>query len=155
MEATSTDQKTFQLVDNGKQVGELIYKGFFSFSAEMKLGTSDVYEIKSVGLFGTTLTVTKAGLDIANLQMNWRGQIVIAFQDGQEFVLKAMGTFYNKFIIENKEQEKLVLYDPTFDWRKWHYNYTITYEEKPQDVLLILLGVYASNYFIATMSGMA
>lgn len=155
MEANSTDQKTFQLVDNGKQLGEIIYKSIFSFSAEIKLATSDVYEIKSVGFFGTSIAVTRGGADIATLNMNWRGQIVIAFQSGQEFVLKAIGTFYNKFVIEDKDEKKIVLFDPTFNWSKWHYNYTITYDEKPQDILLVLLGVYASNYFIATMSGMA
>lgn len=85
--------------------------------------------------------------------MNWRGQIVFTFQDGQELIFKATGMFYNKYMIENKEGEKLLQFDPTFNWSKFNYNYEVLYDGKPQDTLLVLLGVYASNYYIASMSG--
>ena len=91
MEAKSTDKRTFQLTENGQQLGELIYENLFSLKAEIKLTNAELYEIKPVGVFGTSITVTKNGTEIANLKMNWRGQIVFTFQDGQEFVLKAKG----------------------------------------------------------------
>ena len=153
MEANSTDKKTFQLIENGQQLGELIYENLFFLKAEIKLANSELYEIKPVGFFGTSITVTKNATEIANLKMNWRGQIVFTFQDGQEFVLKAKGMFYNKYIIENKDKEMLIQFYPKFNWTKFIYNYDITYDEKPQDILFVLLGVYASNYFIAAMSG--
>jgi hypothetical protein len=151
MEAKSTDKKTFQLTENGQQLGELIYENLFFLKAEIKLATSDLYQIKPVGIFGTRTTVTKNGTEIVNLKMNWRGQIVFTFQDGQEFVLKAKstGTFYNKYIIENKDEEKLIQFDPKFNTSKFNYNYDITYDKKPQDILFVLLGVYASNYLIS------
>ena len=154
MEAKSTDRKTLQLTENGQQLGELIYENLFSLKAEIKLTNFDLYEVSPVGVFGTSISVTKNGTEIANLKMNWRGQIVISFQDRQEFVLKAKGMFFhNKYIIENKDEEKLLQFDPKFNWSKFDYNYDITYDKKPQDILLVLLGVYASNYFIASMSG--
>ena len=135
-------------------LGELIYESLFSLKVEIRLTNSELYEIKPVGIFGTSITVTKNGIEIANLKMNWRGQIVFSFQDGQEFVLKAKGMFFhNKYIIENKDEEKLLQFDPKFNWSKFDYNYDITYDKKPQNILLVLLGVYASNYFIASMSG--
>lgn len=155
MEAKSIDKKTLQLTENEQLLGELIYKNLFSLKAEIKLQNSELYEIKPVGFFGTSITVTKNGAEIANLKMNWRGHIVFTFQDEQEFVLKAKGMFYNKYVIENKDEEKLLQFDPKFNWSKFDYNYDISYEKKPQDILLILLGVYASNYFITMMSGMA
>ena len=154
MEAKSTDKKTLQLTENGQQLGELIYENLFSLKAEINLTNSDLYEVQPVGIFGTSITVTKNGTEIANLKMNWRGQIVFSFQDGQEFVLKAKGMFFhNKYIIENKDEEKLLQFDPKFNWSKFDYNYDIIYDKNPQDILLVLLGVYASNYFIASMSG--
>jgi hypothetical protein len=153
MEANSTDQKTFQLTENGQQLGTLTYESLFLLKAEIRLEKGEHYEIKALGFFGTTITVTKNGSETANLKMNWRGQIVLAFYDGQEFVLKAKGIFGNKFVIENKEEKTLIQFDPKFNWRKFHYNYDITYDEKPHDILLVLLGVYAANYFIASMSG--
>ena len=153
MEAKSTDRKTFQLTENGQLLGELIYENLFFLTAEIRLTNSELYEIEPVGIFGTSITVTKKGQEIANLKMNWRGQIVFAFQDGQEFVLKAKGFFHNKFVIENKYEEKLFQFDPEFNWSKFNYNYDITYDKKPEDILLVFLGVYAANYFVATMSG--
>ena len=125
----------------------------FSLKAEIKLTNSELYEVKPVGFFGTSINVTKNGTEIANLKMNWRGQIVFSFQDGQEFVLKATGMFNSKFIIETKDEEKLIQFDPKFNWSKFDYNYDITYDKKPDDFLFVLLGVYASNYYIASMSG--
>jgi len=155
MEAKSTDRKTFQLTENGQQLGELTYENLFSFlKAEIKLTNSDLYEVNPAGVFGTSIIVTKNGIEIANLKMNWRGQIVFSFQEGQELVLKAKGIFFhNKYILENKDEEKLIQFDPKFNWSKFDYNYDITYDKKPQNILLVLLGVYASNYFIASMSG--
>lgn len=153
MEAKSTDKKTFQLTDNGQQLGELHYDSLFSHKAQIKLTNTDTYDIKPVGVFGTSIAVTKNGAEIANLKMNWRGQIVFAFQDGQEYLFKAKGAFLNKYTVDNKDGENLILLDPKFDWGKFNYNYDIAYDQKPQDILFVLLSVYASNYFIASMSG--
>jgi hypothetical protein len=153
MEATSTDKKTFQLHENGQQLGELIYENLFFHKAEIRLLHAGPYKIRPVGVFGTAITVTTNGTEIANLKMNWRGQIVLSFQDGPEYILKAKGVFNSKYIIENQEGEKLLEFDPTFNWSKFNYNYHISCNGKPQDILLVLLGIYASNYSIASMSG--
>ena len=157
MKATSTDKKTFQLTSNGQPLGELIYENLFFFKAEIKLQNSEHYEIEPVGLFNTSINVTRNDVAIASLVMNWRGQIVFTFQDGQEFVLKLNGLFNDSYITENREGENLIQLEPKFNWREFNYNYEIsygvTYEKNPQDILLLLLGVYAANYFIACMSG--
>lgn len=155
MEAKSIDKKAFQLVENEQLLGELVYENTFLSKAEIKLPNSKTYQIKAVGVFRTTTIVTKNGIEIANLKMNWRGQIFIAFQDGQEYVLKGKGMFYSKYVIENTDQEMLIQFEPKFNWRKFRYNYTVTFDKKPEDILLILLGVYASNYIISSMSGAA
>lgn len=153
MKIECTDKRTFQLTDNGQSVGQLTYKSLFSYNAEITLTNSDRYQIKPVGFFGTSIAVTKNETEIANLKMNWKGQIVMTFQDGQEFVFKAKGAFLDKYFIENKEEEKLIQFDPHFNWSKFTYNYDISYDKKPEDILFVLLGVYAANYFIAVMSG--
>jgi hypothetical protein len=157
MEIKSTDKKTFQLTENGQQLGELIYENLFFLKAEIKLANAEVYQIKPVGFFGSSIAVTKNGTEIAKLVMTWRGQIVFTFQDGEEFVLKLVGIFANKYILENKDEEKVIQFEPQFNWRNFQYNYNIsyniTYDKIPHGVLLVLLGVYATNYFIASMSG--
>jgi len=153
MEAKSTDQKTFQLVENGQRLGELIYKNLFFLKAEIKLANSNTYELNPVGIFGTSIAVTKNGTALGNLEMNWLGKIVFSFQDGRKFSLKPKGIFSNKYIFENKNGEKIIELDAKFNWNKFNYSYDITFTEKPTDILLVLLCVYASNYFIASMSG--
>jgi hypothetical protein len=153
MKVECTDKKTFQLIDNGQLLGQLTYKNLFSYKAEITLANSEYYEIKSVGFFGTSIIITKNETEIANLQMNWKGQIVMTFQDGRVFVFKAKGGFHNRYVIENKAEEKLIQFDPKFNWGKFNYNYDISYDKKPEDILFVLLGIYASNYYIAAMSG--
>jgi hypothetical protein len=153
MRVECTDSKTFRLTDSEHLLGELAYKNLFSYEAEITLTNSDHYDIKSFGFFGTSIAVTKNETETANLKMNWKGQIVMIFQDRQEFVFKAKGVFHNTYVIENKEQEELIRFDPKFNWGKFNYNYEISYDKKPQDILFVLLGVYAANYYIAAVAG--
>ncbi len=153
MIANSTDKKTFQLAENDKLLGELIYENLFFLKASIKLTNTEVYDIKPVGFFGTSISITQNDIEIANLKMNWSGQIVIAFQDGQEYVFKAKGLLASTFSVENKDKELIIHFTPKFNWSKFNYSYDIEYSKNTQDVLLILLGVFASNYIIATMSG--
>lgn len=157
MEATSTDKKTFQLIENGQHLGELIYENLFFLNAAIKLSNSEVYEIKPEGFFQSSIAVTNNGKAIAKLEMTWRGQIVITFQDGKEYVIKLSGLFGNLYIIQNKDEENLIQLEPKFNWREFHYNYDIHYnilhDSGSKDILLVALGVYAANYFIACMSG--
>lgn len=153
MEAKSSNKKTLQLSDNGTVLGELLYENLFFMNAEIRLASGDSFDVKPVGVFGTSIHVTKNGTEVAVLKMNWRGQIVITFQNGQAYVLKAKGIFHNNYILENEGGENLIQIEPKFNWSGFTYNYAITYGSRPQDYLLVLLGVYAAHYLIATMSG--
>jgi hypothetical protein len=153
MRVECTDRKTFRLTDTEHLLGELTYKNFFSYNAEITLTNSDRYDVKPVGFFGTSIAVSMNETEIAHLKLNWKGQIVMTFKDGQDFVFKSKGVFHNKYVIENKEEEELIRFDPKFNWGKFNYNYEISYDRKPQDILFVLLGVYAANYYIAVVSG--
>lgn len=158
MEVNSTDKKTFQLTDNGTQIGEIIYENLFFLKAEINLSNSEKYKIAPVGIFGRSISVTQNETQIANLYLSWSGEIVITFQDGQEYILKLNGIFSNKYTIENRDKEKLIQLEAKFNWIKFHYRYDITYNIEPENkvtenTLLLLLSVYSANFFIATMSG--
>ena len=45
--------------------------------------------------------------------MNWKANIMISIQHGQEFIVKATGTFLNKYVLENKNQQKPMLLNPS------------------------------------------
>ena len=89
--------------------------------------------------------------------MSWNGKIIITFQDDREYALKLSGLFQSKMILENKNQQNVLQFEPKFSWRDFYCKYDITYDstndKEPKDSLLLLLGVYAANYFIATITG--
>ncbi len=151
MKIQNNNKQTFELIDGAEKLGQISYEGIFSYNALATVG-NDNYAIKPTGIFNTTITVSKDGIEVANMQMNWKGHIIISFHNGQEYLLKATGTFLNKFVVEDKDQQKLILFDPNFNWSKFSYNYTITYDNKPTDTLLVLLATYAANYYMAMMA---
>ena len=152
MKIQCTDKKTFELTDDSQRLGHIAYDGLFSFKANAIVG-NDYYRITPIGIFNTTISVMKNETEVANMKMNWKGNIIISLQNGQEFILKATGTFLNKYVLEDKDQQKLMLLNPDFNWAKFSYNYSISYDNKPQDILLVLLATYSANYYIAAMSG--
>lgn len=153
MEAKTINKRTYQLTENGHLLGELKYKNLVFLKAEVSLPHGALYEIKPRGLLGTNISVTKNGADIANLKMTWSGKIEIHFHDGQEFVVKPRGAICNKYFIESKNGESFVKLGSNFNWSKFVYNYEIEHSKKPYDVLLILLSLYAANYYVNSMSG--
>lgn len=157
MQANSTDKKTFQLTDEGRLIGEIIYQTMFFLKADIKIPNSEDYKILPVGFFKTSIIVTQQDAEIARLVMNWKGQIVITFYDGQEFLLKLNGVFKNNYSVENQDGEKLITLIPKFNWGSFQYNYEISSElntnQNHNNSLLLALSVYATNYFIAAMSG--
>jgi hypothetical protein len=158
MEANSTNNKSFQLTEDGSQLGELVYENSFTqMKAEIKLPNSEVYKILPAGFFGTSITVTKDGNKFAKLSMSWDGKIIITFQDNREYALKLKGIFQSEVFLENSNKENIMYFKPHFNWTDTRLNHTITYDIKngneSKDYLLTLLGIYATNYFIATISG--
>jgi hypothetical protein len=158
MEVNSINNKFFQLTENGRQLGELIYENSFTqMKAEIKLPNSEVYDIVPLGFFGTSITVTKDGNKIASLSMSWNGKIIITYQDDREYALKLKGIFQNQVFLENTNKENIMCFEPHLNWTDARLNHTITYDiqndNESKDYLLILLSVYATNYFISCMSG--
>ncbi len=154
MKAECVNQQLFQLSDNDEFLGKVVYKSLFSYDAEIVLTNAESYTVESRGFFGTSIVVTKNGTEIAELRMNLKGQIVISMNNGEELLFKNTTIFSNQFAIENKEGEKIIQYKPALNWSKFNYNYTIMDELKSENTLLILIGLYASNYYIAVMSGL-
>ena len=151
MQIQCTDNMTFELTDGSEKLGHLTYNGLFSFKAQALVG-KDNYKITPKGIFSPIITITQNNTEVASMQMNWKGHIIISFPNRQEFILKATGTFFNKYVLEDQNQQKLMLLNPDFNWAKFTYTYTISYDTKPQDLLLVLLATYSANYYLAAMS---
>jgi hypothetical protein len=152
MKIQCTDRKTFVLIDESKKLGQLFYEGVFTFKAQAMIG-DDHYEFTPVGFFSTTIDVTARGKKIATMAMSWKGHIIISLEDGREYRLMATGPFLNKYVLEDQNHQKLMLFDPDLQWAKFSYSFSISYEEKPDEIFLVLLATYAAIFFMAGNSG--
>jgi hypothetical protein len=156
MKATSVDQKHFQIFENGQQLGELVYEDLRYQKASIALTSNKQYQLAPVGFFDSKIVVTKNDTEIASLEMNWNGKIVITFTQDRKYVFKLDSFFNHKYILQNDQEETLVQLDAKFDWRKFRYHYDISYDitnNAQNEYLIPLLAVYAANYFISAMSG--
>src|SRR5690606_12857432 len=108
MNIQCTNSKTFELIESSQQLGHLIYKSLFSFKAHVEVG-SDKYDIIPKGIFGTEISVTQNDTEVALMKMTFHGGIVIAFQNGKEFILKSVGTFNVKYVLEDENQQQLII----------------------------------------------
>lgn len=146
------DRKTFELMDESEKLGQINYDGVFSFKAEAMVG-NDHYKITPLGFFSTTISVNHRGKEVATMAMSWKGYIVISYRHGEEYRLKATGPSLNKYVLEDQNRQKLMLLDADFMWAKFSYNFSISYDNKPDDLLLVLLATYAAIFFMAGNTG--
>ncbi|RRN77704.1 hypothetical protein EIM50_18260 [Pseudoxanthomonas sp. SGD-10] len=153
MEALSTNRKNFHLTDDdGELLGEITYTDFLFMKADITLANT-TYKVGPADFFGTRISVKTNDIEVASVAMNWHGHIVIAFKSAEELILKATGIFRHKYVLENRSGEKLMQLDPRINWNMLDWNYSISYDEKPKNILLVLVTIYAANYIITTMSG--
>lgn len=152
MKILCADRKTFVLSDESGELGQIIYDGVFTFKAQAMIG-DDHYKFTPIGFFSTTIAVTERGREIATMAMSWKGHIIISFRNGQEYRVKATGPFLNKYVLEDKNKRKLMLLDPDIQWVNLSYNFSISYEEKPEDILMVLLAIYAAIFFMTASTG--
>lgn len=152
MKIHCANMKTFELVDGSETLGHIHYDSLFSYKAEARAG-NDHYTITPKGIFNTTVSVAQHSAEVATMQMSWKGQIILSFKDGKEYLLKPAGTFLSKYVLEDAGKQAILLLDPDFNWSKFSYNYNISYDTTPHDILLVLLATYAANYYISAMAG--
>ena len=153
MKVTCKDSKNFELFDNEEKLGSLNYNTWFSYNADLEVGSNEKYEVKPTGLLGATFAVYKNDEQLATFKMNWKGQMTLTFKDGKEFVFKRKSMLNSKYVIENEKEHEVIQFIPCFDWTKFKYSYDIFYNDKARNILLVLLGMYCSNYYIAISGG--
>jgi hypothetical protein len=138
-------------MDGSEKLGQIHYDSLFSYKANAMVG-DDTYKIIPKGIFSTTISTTRNDTEVVTMQMNWKGNIILSFKNGKEYRLKATGILANKYVVEDNDHQTILLLVPDFNWSKFSYNYTISYDHKPQDILLFLLATYSANYYISAMS---
>ncbi|MBD8081451.1 hypothetical protein [Chryseobacterium caseinilyticum] len=150
----------FKVTKDGKPIGQLNYKSWFKFSAEIEIANSK-YQVEPKGFWGTTVEVLDGKKVILQFTMNWDGNIVmkIYLNDIEKnYTFSHKGFFRESFVLTDEKGSELLMMKPHVQWRSLNYEYQIytseileTFEEKN---ILLLISLHCANYYMAMMMGM-
>jgi hypothetical protein len=153
MKITYTADKVFELTDGeGKFYGSLGYEGWSSTKAALTTQFAEFYDIIPKGFWSTYIAVEKAGEEIAQMRVNWRGRIIIDFLHTEEevdFQFRSVGLWTVAYVVEDRFKNTLLTLTPDFNWGKLNYDYIVEINEPTADKVnetMILLAVYCANY---------
>jgi len=159
--AKSTDSKTFTLTADGKDIGRLKYKNWFSFKAQVELADYSTVDIVTVGFWGTTVEMKRDDKVLLRFQMNWKGNIIINnyFEGEKEFIFKHQGLLKSNYVLMDKNENQLLIVEPDFKWAGLKYDYTIESEQifknKRDNDLMLFAIVHCTNYYMSMVSSAA
>lgn len=152
--AFSTDSRNFCLTVNDIQVGELIYKNWFSFKAQIILNNRDTYELIPKGFFDASIELRKGDEVLMSFKMVWKGVAIKVFHKGQEYkYLLKNNTWelgYN-YTLLNEENKPIASIKSKYEWKKLKFDYNLEQlENLPENInsnLFHLTLVHAVNYY--------
>jgi len=163
MEYSATSEKftTFKITKDEKIIGELHYKNWFTFNAEIEILNSK-YQVEPKGFWGTTVEVIDGKNVILKFAMNWDGNILLQtyFDDSEkDYIFKHQGFFKESFVLTDQKGAELMMMKPNFKWNSLAYEYQMTaseiletFEEKN---ILLLISLHCANYYMSMMMGMS
>ncbi|MDR6920233.1 MULTISPECIES: hypothetical protein [Chryseobacterium] len=157
-QAKSINSLTFEVTDEGHTIGKLIYKGWFSFNAEIQ--TSEVsYQIEPKGFWGTTIELKDNEKVLLKFRLNWNGEIVVqTYFNGvkESYAFKYRGVFKESFVLTDQEGTELMVMKPHLKWTSMNYEYRITtsdaFEASSYKDILLLNSLHCANYYMAMIT---
>lgn len=159
-QAISTNSLYFEISNKEQVIGQLIYKNWFKFNAEINILNSK-YQIEPKGFWGTTVEVKDGENVILKFTMNWDGNILLQTYFNKiekDYIFKHSGFFKESFILTDQKNNELLVMKPKFKWNSLKYEYEITtsviFETFEEKDILLLNSLHCANYFMAMMMGM-
>jgi uncharacterized protein YxjI len=157
--AKSINRLSFSLIKSENTIGELCYKRWFSFKAQIELPGHKTFAIVPNGFWRRTFQVKNNEHIVFEFRRKWNGDLLIQtyFGDKKELLFKRKETFKKAFVLVDQENNELLQLKPGLNWSKVTYEYEITtsalFEDFDNDILLILITVHCANFAIAAMTG--
>lgn len=150
MEYSATSEKftIFKITKDEKIIGELHYKNWFKFNAEIEILNSK-YQVEPKGFWGTTVEVTDG-----------KNVILKTYFDDTEkdYIFKHQGFFKESFVLTDPKGSELMMMKPNFKWNSLNYEYQMTTSEILETFdeknILLLISVHCANYYMSMMMGM-
>ena len=152
--AACTDNRLFKLTKDEQLIGQLNYKSIFSTKALLQTSPTEAYLAKSIGVLQPRVGIFKDKQEIAHIRMQGNGALRIHFlEENKDYTFTRGGSLKDKYSLENMQKDVILSIEPSFAWKDFRYDYSLTVNQEENNILLLLIGLYGANYFINLMSG--
>ena len=153
MKIEYSDSKKYVLKsDDDAFLGSLTFENWLASKASITTQFGEFYDIATKGFWGTSIGVTKDNVELSELKMNWKGEIVIdmsANGKGADYLLKSHNLWMTQFCLQSRDKKEIMIITPDYKWSKWHYNFKIEVNpdfEGVADEMLVLISIYGILY---------
>ena len=159
--ANATNSHNFTLRFDYQKVGELVYKKWYSFSAEIQLTDGTKYQLEPTGFWDSKIELKDDTQTLLEFKMGWKGIIIkTLFNDSEEvFLLKLKGLLSNKFVLLDTNDEELMAAETSFKWSKFNFDYNIettpVFDNFENKELLLLTILHCINYYITIVAAVS
>ncbi|MGG5210580.1 hypothetical protein ACQWU4_16765 [Chryseobacterium sp. MIQD13] len=158
--AKSKKSLSFELTQNDRLIGKLIYKSWFNFNAAIEIADSK-YQVEPKGFWGTTIELKEGETVLLKFRMNWNGEIVVqTYFNGVKkgYIFKHRGIFKESFVLADQDGIELLVIKPHLKWNLMDYEYqlttTDTFETCPEKDILLMEALHCANYYMSMMYSM-
>jgi len=159
--ANATNSHNFTLRFDYQKVGELVYKKWYSFSAEIQMTDGTKYQLEPTGFWDSKIELKDDTQTLLEFKMGWKGIIIkTLFNDSEEvFLLKLKGLLSNKFVLLDTNDEELMAAETSFKWSKFNFDYNIettpVFDNFENKELLLLTILHCINYYITIVAAVS
>lgn len=156
--ANSTNSQNFSLTLDNKKIGELVYKKWYSFSAEILMNDGTKYQLIPKGFWESKIELKDDTKILLEFKMGWKGIIIktLFYDKEQTFLLKLKGLLSNKFVLVDINKEELMVAETDFKWSKLNYDYNIEttqrFDSFDNKELLLLTILHCINYYMTLIA---
>jgi hypothetical protein len=156
--AKSTNSQNFRLTFENKTIGELIYKKWYSFNAEILLSDGAKYQLEPKGFWDSEIELKDETKTLLEFKMGWKGIIIKTFFDNKEdtYLLKLNGLLSSKFVLIDSDKNELIVAETDFKWKKLNYDYNIettqNFDNFDKKELLLLTILHGINYYMSIIA---
>jgi hypothetical protein len=160
----TTKSKFFKItpINSKTEICSVQYESIWNSNAKFTL-TDDKYEIKASNAWQSKFDIFKNGIDIGDIDYNWKGEIIIRLKNydsmTKHFILKCTNIFTMVFSLKDFLTNKLWSIKPQWEWKSFNYSFYITREEgfeeeenKVNETELLVAAIYASILYLRTAS---
>jgi hypothetical protein len=157
----STNSQNFNLTSDNQRIGELIYKKWYSFKAEILMSDGANYQLEPKGFWDSKIELKESTKTLLEFKMGWKGIMITTFFNNRKenYLLKLSGLLSSKFILVDTRESELLTAETDFKWNKLNYDYNIEttpyFDDFENKELLVLTLLHCINYYMTTIASIA